>query len=295
LLVSAALAEPVFPPGSSVGLEPPAGMEMASGFQGFEHEPSTSSILIVEMPGAAWGEIDTGFTEEAMAAQGVVDTTREPVTIGDEPAFLVTGRQNAGGMVFRKWILVAQSDGRTAMITAQTPIGSDFSDEAMRKAMLSAVFTAAATIEDQIAALPFTVRDYQEFRPVFVMAGSMLSLTVGPDDEVRNGEQPNIIIASAIAAPPPPEGRAAYAERILRASPIDALEIETSEAFEHDGAAWHEIVATATGADGTPLVVAQIIRFTDDGYLRGVAIDRAERRESILASFRSLMASAAPR
>lgn len=296
LAVSAPVqAEPVFPEGSSVGLEPPEGMVVAPGFQGFAHEESISSILIAEMPVAAYAQIEAGFTPDALASQGVVDTTREELTIGGRPAFFVSGKQSAAGMDFRKWILVAQSEDRTAVITGQSPAQSPFSDDAMRTAMLSAVFRAGASVEDQIAALPFTVADRQGFRAVFVMAGSMVTMTQGPQDEVANAEQPVIIVASAVAPPPPREGQSGYSEAALTAAPFRNLQIETSERFERDGADWTEIIAKAESEDGSPLVVAQVIRFTGSGYLRGVAIDKAENRDSILSTFRKVMEGVSPR
>jgi len=50
---SAANAEPVFPPGSRVGLEPPAGLNLSKRFPGFEDPDRQAAIAILDLPGPA--------------------------------------------------------------------------------------------------------------------------------------------------------------------------------------------------------------------------------------------------
>jgi hypothetical protein len=57
---AALAAEPVFPPGSRIGLEPLAGMEPSRRFTGFED--AGLALTLVEMPAAAYRELAAGFT-----------------------------------------------------------------------------------------------------------------------------------------------------------------------------------------------------------------------------------------
>ena len=59
----AVAAEPVFPPGSSIGIVPPRGMAPSARFKGFEG-PGGSSVVLTEMPVAAMPEVTAGFTLE---------------------------------------------------------------------------------------------------------------------------------------------------------------------------------------------------------------------------------------
>ena len=47
-------AEPVFPPGLRVGLEPPAGLTPSTQFPGFQDSEQKASITILDLPGRAY-------------------------------------------------------------------------------------------------------------------------------------------------------------------------------------------------------------------------------------------------
>ena len=63
LTITAALAQPSYPPGSRVGLTPPDGMVVSKRFSGFENPAKASSITVVEMPAEAYAELAAGFTK----------------------------------------------------------------------------------------------------------------------------------------------------------------------------------------------------------------------------------------
>jgi len=53
---------------------------------------------------------------------------------------------------------------------------------------------------------------------------------------------------------------------------------------------WYEIVARATDVvTGRPVVVMQTIRFRDNGYLRMLAMVKAEERTGTLTRFRNII------
>ena len=76
-------AEPVFPPGSRIGLVPPEAMQASRRFVGFENAARSASIAFVEMPAGAYDSVAADLTKEALKAQGVTLTSRETVKLGD--------------------------------------------------------------------------------------------------------------------------------------------------------------------------------------------------------------------
>ena len=56
-------AEPVFPPGSRFGFEPPADMSLSRRFSGFERKEGGATVSVVELPPNAFAELVSGFTD----------------------------------------------------------------------------------------------------------------------------------------------------------------------------------------------------------------------------------------
>src|ERR1019366_5435884 len=50
-------AEPVFPPGSRIGLEPPGGLKPSTHFPGFEDIDRKVAVTILELPASAYAEL----------------------------------------------------------------------------------------------------------------------------------------------------------------------------------------------------------------------------------------------
>src|SRR5262245_20614551 len=71
-LASAALAgEPVFPPGSRVGLVPAAGMALGTSFQGFEDRANRVVLLVSEVSAQTYDRIAGDFSTEAIRRTGM--------------------------------------------------------------------------------------------------------------------------------------------------------------------------------------------------------------------------------
>jgi hypothetical protein len=292
-LPAAALAEPIFPAGSRLGLVPPAPMTPSERFTGFE-EPNGAAITLLEMPQEAFAELTRGLDLEALKAQGLTVESREDLRIDERPAVLVTGDQEVGGVPVRKWVLVAQDASLTAFAVGQRLKESQVTDAAMRAALLSLAVRPPLSVDDQIAALPFRIGDRAGFRPVRAMGGNAIYLTDGPADQVAAAEQPILILARSNGPPPPPgPQRDAFARAALLESGIlDKVAIERSETFRQKGAEWHEIVARAVDArSGQAVVVTQTLRFAPDHYMRMLGVARSEIRTAVLPRFRALFDS----
>ena len=73
---SARADDPVFPPGSRIGLVPPQGFEVGKAFAGFGDPAKNALILITELPPSAYAELDARLADEQLRRQGVTVENR---------------------------------------------------------------------------------------------------------------------------------------------------------------------------------------------------------------------------
>jgi hypothetical protein len=285
-------AEPVFPPASRIGLVPPEDMIVSKRFSGFESEEKAAAINFVEMPAAAYGQLVNGLTKDALKRQGMSETSRETLKLGNRTGVLIGGTM-AGPVQGRKWVMAVKDEDLTALVIAQVRGGQDgYSDTEMQNALKSIALRGPVSIEEQISALPFRLGDKAGFRPVRVMSGNSVLFTDGPQDTIKAVEQPMFIMAATINVPvPPAERRSQFAHAALNSNQIlKDIKVERSESFRFKGQDWHEIVARAVEAEsGQPIVVMQTIRFEPDRYVRMVGLTRVEQRDQNLPRFRAVI------
>ena len=64
-------ADPVFPPGSRVGMTPLVGLVGAKTFVGFETEDQGVKVLVAELPAGAYGEVVNAFKANPAGSNGI--------------------------------------------------------------------------------------------------------------------------------------------------------------------------------------------------------------------------------
>jgi hypothetical protein len=289
----AAMAEPVFPPGSRIGLEPPKGMELSKRFTGFENPDKAASITLAEMPAEAYPKLVAGFAKDVLQKQGVTVTAHEQLKVAGRPATFVAGEQGGGSKV-RRWVLAVNEPTVTAFVVAQARSDQGYSDKEMRAALTSVALRAPLPMEEQMAPLPFRLGNRAGFRPVRVLSGNALLMTEGPKDVIKDVEQPFLVLASGTGPVPPTEElRERFAKAALAANQtLKDFSLERSQGFRLGGVDWHEIVAKAKDtSSGRPVVVMQTIRFSPGASLRMIGVAPEENREKLLPRFRSVIDS----
>lgn len=288
--------DPVFPPGSRIGLVPPTDMSVMRGLTGFRNLKSGSAILTIEMPPEAFPSLAAGFTDEALKAQGFTIKQRETPRIGGGNAILVAGEQVQGDRTVSKVVLLASDPTMTALVIGQIPTEAAGRElDIIETALKTVAFRPPLTLDAQIAALPFRIGDLAGFRSIRTMAGSSLLLTEGPDDVIKSVSQPVLIVAQSFAPGPGMDQHETFARTALASNSFlkDAV-LERSQSYRQSGQSWHEIVAKAVDAQsGEPVVVQQTILFEPDGYLRVVGMVRPDQRDAVLPRFRRLIDSIA--
>jgi len=207
LLVGCSQASPpsVPVPGSVVSLAPPPGFAPAPNFSGFVSEDGRASILIAELPaeaGAVVSELfaDNATARERFASQGVQVDRLESITSDGQTVPVVIGSQDAHGYTFGKWIALF-SGSPTVMITIQAPRDHELTHKQAVRVLESVTRGAQPTLEQNVAALPFTVKAASPFRLLNTLAGSAVMFTAGKLDTDPQGRQPLVTVASMLSLP----------------------------------------------------------------------------------------------
>ena len=85
----ASAAEPTYPPGSRIGLAPPAGLVPSKTFFGYEDLNNSVAMILVALPPQAYADLDASVTADALKRQGMTMDSREALPLPSGKAFLV--------------------------------------------------------------------------------------------------------------------------------------------------------------------------------------------------------------
>ncbi len=290
-----AVAEPLFPPGSRIGLVPPPGMVVSKIFQGFEDREKNAAIVFVELSSEAYPDIEKGFTVEGLKAQSIDVQSREELSLKNGRGFMVMARQQvpgAPGALARKWALVATEDDLTAIVTVQIPDAAQdaYPDAALRASLATFTTRAAVPVQELLDLLPFSLNDLAGFRIVRAAASGAALLTDGPKDAIELTEQALLLITLAPGAPEQPADRESVARRAMSATPgVKDMRVIRSEAMRIGGQQGHEMLVgakdTKTEAD---LTLVQWLRFGSGGTLRLLGAARKDQWDSIFPRLRAV-------
>lgn len=295
---SAQADDVVFPPASRIGLKAPAGMVVSKEFPGFEDRARKSAMLLVELPAEAYAQVEKTATGQLLQAGATIESTA-PFPLSSGPAFLVTGRQSAEGLSVRKWVLVASTPDLTAAVTVQVP-GNEaetYPEAAVLAALGTLTVRPRVPTEEQLASLPFDLRDLAGFRLIRALPGNAALLTEGEKDVVDLSEQPLVLITLATGAPVEPAERERFARNLFAGTPgVRDVRLTRVEPQRISGQAGYEILAEAkemrTGAE---LALVQWLRFASGGYLRVVAVARRDAWPAMFPRLRAIRDGVDPR
>jgi hypothetical protein len=299
LAMPAAAADAVFPTASRLGLVPPAGLEAATTFPGFEDNGKTAFIRLIALPQQAFAEIDKTMTNDALKKQGMVVEKRETLKFPAGNAILVLTRQETPVGRIRKWLLIAPLEDLTAMVSfemqAKTPPA--YSDDSVRKAF--ATLTTRATVPDneQLMLVPFRISDTAGLRLVRVVPGVAAQFTDGPKDTLEALDQPQLIIAAAGGGPQQTGDRDQFARNALSGlPPMKDVRIASSESMRIGGQPGHEIRALGKDAQtGAEIEIVQWLRFGTGAYLRILGLAPKESWTEAFTRFRAVRDGLEPR
>ena len=289
LLVSASWADPVYPPGSRIGLEPPPGM-VPSG-AGFADRTHGAMLVVTELSLQSHARVMQDFSPERMQAGGMELVTREMIALPGGDGLLVVARQTENGVALRKWALLTRTEDMTAIVVATLPetAREAYPDAALRAAFGSVTVRAKLLPDEMLAVLPYRLDDLGGFRLLRASPDGTAVLTFGPNDTTLPVEQPYFMIAPRAVEPPPAAERDRFAQRVL-AGFVNRpdLRIVRSEEIRIGGAPGHEIVAEGRDpATGDELMTVQWLRF-GAGVMQMYGVARKDNWTESLRRMRAL-------
>ncbi len=278
-------------PGSKIALAVSEDFAPSDRFTGFVHEQSGASIVLVELPLAAFDQLKKiGHAEETFAAQGVthVAQLRLPHRSGDY--IYVRGEQNTALVDYAKYILIFCEDGITAMVTANIP----------RAALTSGIVTgaeiekilASARVHAHAPEAPklFNLTYFGPFEEDLSLLGTTKGYRLKPDGSLNGGLQPVFLVAPSLTLAPIPN-LSVFAERTFdQIEQIRDKTLEATEELEISGLPAVETIGRGTDAStGAPALVYQLmIEAPHGGYFRLVGLAPESSRETFLPQFRKM-------
>jgi hypothetical protein len=292
LLAPLAHAEPVFPPGSRIGIVPPPGMTASQRFQGFEDRARGVLLVVTELSLQSFVRVEKEFSDAQMRASGMEPIARETVETPGGPAQLIGARVTENGVAMRKWALLTRTDDMTAIVVAALPeaASSAYPDSVLRAALASAFIRAKLSPDEMLAVLPYRLGDLGGFRVLRASPDGTAVLTLGPNDTTLPVEQPYFLVAPRAVEPPPASERENFARRALTAFlNRPDVRVVSSEPIRIGDALAHEIVAEGED-DRTKdtLMIVQWLRFGTGGVVQMFGMARKDRWAEVLPRMRAL-------
>jgi len=284
-------AEPIFPPGSRIGLAPPSGMAAATSFQGFEDRANRVVLLISEVSAQTYDRIAQDFTAETIRGSGMQELSRETLALARGEGLLVVARQEQNGTAIRKWALLARSDDLTVTVIGVVPEAAReaYPDETLRAAFASVVVRAKLTPDEMRAVLPYRLDDLGGFRLLRASPDGTVVMTLGPQDTSLPAEQPYFMITPRPAEPPQPAERERFAQRMMAAFLTRPnVRVINSEPMRIGGVPGYQIVAA--GRDertGDELFMVQWLRFSP-GVVQMFGVARRDQWDDAFTRMRAV-------
>ena len=285
-----------FPVGSSIGLVPPPGLRLSGTAPGFHDPDNNVSMLLLELPRSAYMQVESSMSTAAAKERGIVVDRRETLFTDAGTAVLSAGddpRESA-----RKWMMVAQLERITALVSVQIPNAARdrYPDEVIRTALAS-LAVRPPPIQEQLGLLPYMIEDTAGFRVVSVLNRNTTVLTDGPEDGLHAAGQPHIAVGFAPSVPGQAEDRARFAQVAFGNLPgfVDRR-ITASEMLRVDGQPVHEIRADARDAmTGAAVSIVQWLRFGQGANMHIVAVTAKDNWSRDFPRFRIVRDSIQPR
>jgi hypothetical protein len=292
----AGAAEPVFPPGSRVGMTPLAGLVPAKTFVGFETEQQGDKpeqqgikVLVAELPADAYGQVSSAFKANPAGSNGI-----KPETIETAAGVAYYTAENAkdGGTSVRRYSMIMPGGTFSGYIAVQVPesAGKIYTDAAVRQMFASATIRKEVPVDEQLAQMPFSISDLAQFKNVRTLAPGAAILLADGNETTGFEAAPFMLIGVMAAAPAQPQDRDRFAQEAATAIPgVREAHLTVSEAMRIDGMPGYETrIDAVSGKDNTPVTVVQWLRFGGPTSLRVIGSSPRDQWEKAFPRFREV-------
>jgi hypothetical protein len=296
LLVATALAcgpacaaDPVFPPGSRVGVTPLVGLVPAKNFVGFETEDQGVKVLVAELPAAAYGEVMNAFKANPAGTNGIKP---ESIETAAGVAYYTAENAKDGAISVRRYSMIMPGGAFSGYIAVQVPENASkiYTDAAVRQMFASATTRKDVPVEEQLALMPFDIGDLGKFKNVRTLVPRGAIILADGDEGTGFEAAPFMLIGIMGAAPAQPQDRDRFAQEAATTIPgVREAHLTVSEPIRIDGMPGYETrIDAVSGKDNTPVTVVQWLRFGGPTSLRVIGSSPRDQWEKAFPRFRAV-------
>lgn len=295
---NAVAADAVYPRGIRVGIVPMPGLNQSTAFLGFESGDQGVKVLVSELPGPAFDQIDAAFKSAPEGSLGNVKPEKIETAAGNG-YFTAEDAVVGPDKVRRYSLIVPGSKLFSGYVAVQVPAteAKTYPDEAIKKMLSSVSVRQQVPVDEQVAQMPFKIRELGDFKTVRTLApGAALLLTDGNEEAVETG--PFMVLGLIGSVPEKTDDRARFAQQAAEAIPgVRESKITMSEPMRIDGAPGFETRVTGvSGKNNTPVTVVQWLRFGSANVaMRVIGSSPKDQWETAFPRFRKVRDGLQPR
>lgn len=262
-VTQAVAAEVIYPRGIRVGLAPMPGLTQSNAFLGFESADQRVKVLIAELPGPAFEQVEAAFKAAPDGALGKIKPEAIDTAAG-KGYFTAEDATSGADKVRRYSLIVPGSKLFSGYVAVQVDdaAAATYSDAAVRTMLSTVAVRQQVPVDEQIAQMPFKVRELADFKTVRTLApGAALLLTDGDEESVET--HPFMVLGLIGSAPDKADDRGRFAQQAAATIPgLRDARITMSEPVRIDGAPGYETrIEAISGSKDTPVTVVQWLRF----------------------------------
>jgi hypothetical protein len=288
ILGPALAADPVFAPGTRVGLTPLVGLVPAKTFAGFETEDHGVKVLVTELPPEAYGEVAKAFKADS-GASGIHPSTIETAA---GTAYYTTETATSGAVSVRRYSMIIPGGTFSGYVAVEVPenAGKIYTDDAVRQMFASAVVRKEVPVEESLGLLPFKVSDTADFKNVRLLPVGAAAI-LSDNDETAGFDNSTFMIVGLIGSKPSqPDDRDRFAQEMARSIPgIREAHLTMSEPVRIDSGPGYETrLDGVSGKDNVPVTVVQWLRFGNPAVMRIIGIAPRDQWEKAFPRFRAV-------
>lgn len=251
--------------GTKCSMVPPKGFTTAVGFNGFQQPETGASILLMEFP-AAYTQIISGFTADALKSQGMDVVQKQTIVHAGKDATMMLVNQRVNNTDYIKHVLLFGDSTFTVMVNGIYPAAANDMESEIKKAMYSVIYNASNAVSGEeianftvdISNTGFSFAAYLSGSLIYTPDGKMPTESVNKEMIIVGTSFQNINI----------ENRKEYCIARLKSLPYgeknEATEINPITINDLQG---YEIVADGFDKQNNKQLIYQVILFTDsDSY-----------------------------
>ncbi|MCP9627630.1 hypothetical protein NML43_11070 [Rhodopseudomonas palustris] len=292
-------ADTIYPRGIRVGVTPMPGLTESQSFLGFESPGHGVKVLLAELPGPAYGEVETAF--KALPDDATVKVKPQSLETAAGTAYYTAEDGVAGTDKVRRYSLIVPGSkafsGYVAVQVAESEAGT-YSEDAVKKMLSSVTVRQDVPVAEQIAQMPFNVSELANFKTVRTLAPGAAMLLADGNEDTGIEAAPFMVLGLIGSVPEQADDRARFAQQAAAGIPgLREAKITSSEPIRIDSQPGFETrIEAISGKDNTPVTVVQWLRFGSSNVaLRVIGSSPRDKWAEAFPRFRKVRDGLKPR